>query len=234
MGQLMGIVGPLLLLGGAIFVFSKRCELLGLCGEVGGSSGTTSTEPTSGGTDETASNLDENGNFDTSSGAGCCVCEMQGDRVKCQKHGGEWYNPPAGPDGSNDQSVELSLKECNKTCGSNSTSPTDREKTEQKGVVCPSGQASVNGKCVSTSGRSKGGSSGSSSGSRMSPRTSTPKSSVTGSGQPIRPKGAAKTYFDANPRGYKPGGGSYYVRARSYFVDPYYVRPFTLYHRIAN
>jgi hypothetical protein len=248
MGQLMNIVGPLLLLGGAIFVVAKRCELLGLCGETAPDSGTTTDDSgvTSGGVDETASNLDEQGNWAGGSTKGCCVCEMQGDRVKCSKHGGAWYNPPAGPDGSNDQSVELSLKECNKTCGSSSTSLTDREKGEVGTVRCPSGQSSVNGRCVSSSSLSKGGGSSSSGGSKQSPKPAPKKSSVTGSGQPIKPKPGTgyADYFNANPKGYKPGGGTYYTYYpypqqrpryyRSYFVDPYYVRPFNLYHRIAN
>lgn len=241
----MNIVGPLLLLGGAIFVVSKRCELLGLCGETGGSSGIfgeASAEPTSGGVDETASNLNEQGNFNKNSGAGCCVCEMQGDRVKCQRHGGAWFNPPAGSGGSNDQSVELSLEECNKGCGSNASSPTDREKTEVGSVRCPTGYNSVNGKCQKITQASSG--TGKATGQNANTaKKSTPKSSVTGSGQQIKPKPGTSTanYFNANPKGYKPGGGTYYtyypIRRpvyRSYFVDPNYVRPFNLFHRIAN
>lgn len=226
----MGIVGPILLLGGAIYVFSKRCELLGLCGDIGGSSGDTSSgTDVAGNTDESASNLDANGNFDTSSGASCCHCEMQGDRVKCQKHGGAWYNPPALNGVSNDQSVELSLAACNATCGSNSTSQTDRDKNAVKGVKCAAGYSSVNGKCVKLGpNRTKGGAP--SGGSRLSP-----KPAAKSTPQKITPKPGSgyDTYFKANPKGYKPGGGTYYT-ARSYFVDPYYVRPFTLYHRIAN
>lgn len=242
----MGIVGPLLLLGGAVFVVAKRCELLGMCGDSEPDSGTISGEEvTSGGVDETTSNLDEQGNWAGGSSKGCCVCEMQGDRVKCQKHGGAWYNPPAMNGVSNDQSVELSLQACNATCGSSSTSLTDREKNEVKGVKCASGYSSVNGKCVKLgANRSKGGSAAGT-GSRMSPKpSSTPRTPArrpsTGnlgeSGtryvqQPVRATGSA-SYLNKGS-GYKPGGGTYYTY-RSYFVDPYNPRPFRLYHRIAN
>jgi hypothetical protein len=233
MGQLMGIVGPLLLLGGAIFVVAKRCELLGLCGETSPDSGTTTTDDsgvTSGGVDETASNLDEQGNWaGGSSSKGCCTCQMQGDRVKCRKHGGAWFNPPAVNGVSNDQSVELSLEACNSTCGSSSTSPTDREKNEVQQVKCASGYSSVNGKCVKLgSNRSKGGAVGTSSSSRMSPKpASCPSGQVrnklTGKcNTVITPATARYTYYP------------YPQQPRSYFVDPNYVRPFNLYHRIAN
>lgn len=233
MGQLMNIVGPLLLLGGAIFVVAKRCELLGLCGDTAPDSGDTGTTDdsgvTSGGVDETASNLDSQGNWaGGSSSKGCCVCEMQGDRVKCQRHGGAWFNPPAGPDGSNDQSVELSLKECNKGCGSNITSPTDREKNEVQGVRCASGYSSVNGKCVKLgSNRTKGGAVGTSSSSRISPAKPRSSGSSGGGGAGAGAGVRAGASFYA----YYPYPRRYY---RSYFVDPNYVRPFNLYHRIAN
>lgn len=248
MGQLMNIVGPLLLLGGAIFVVSKRCELLGLCGETGGSSGDTAAATddagvTSGGVDETASNLNEQGNWAGGSSKGCCVCEMQGDRVKCQRHGGAWFNPPAGEGGSNDQSVELSLAECNKGCGTTGSDKRTSNQQDVQEVKCPAGQVSTGGRCVTpSSNRTKGGGS-SSSGSRLSPRTTTTTRSTSPRTGNLGEKGTvyvkptpkaigSASYLNRNPS-YKPGGGSYYV-TRSYFVDPYYVRPFTLYHRIAN
>ena len=230
MGQLMGIVGPLLLLGGAIFVAAKRCELLGICGETDGSSGifgeasaaeeTVPAEGETGGVDETASNLNEQGNWAGGSSKGCCVCQMQGDKVKCQRHGGAWFNPPAGSGGSNDQSIELSLQECNKDCGTSATpNRSEREKTEVKSVRCPSGYASVNGRCVRTS---SSGSKGGGGGTVKSPTSGAcPKGQVrnklTGKcNTPITPATARYTYY------------------RSYFADPYNPRPFRLFHRIAN
>lgn len=216
------IINALLVVGGllgVVIVFQNRCSWLGLCGDslfpsASATTPTTTTTPvvTSGGVDETASNLDANGNWNGNTSAGCCVCEMQGDRIKCQRHGnGVWFNPPAGEDGSNDQSVELSLKECNKGCGSNITSETDRDKGKIEAVVCPSGYASVNGKCQKISG--KGGNT--SGGSKSSPAPAPKKSSVTGSGQKIKPQTGSgyDTYFNANPGGYKPGGGTYFAHA---------------------
>ena len=121
MGQLMNIVGPLLLLGGVIFVAAKRCELLGLCGETSPDSGDLDTTNMTG--DEILDEVNAGnitpvpGGVKTGGTKGCCTCEMQGDRVKCHRGDSQWFNPPAGPDGSNDQSIELSLKECNKGCG---------------------------------------------------------------------------------------------------------------------
>ena len=170
---------------------------------------------------------------------------MQGDRVKCRRHGGAWFNPPAGAGGSNDQSVELSLEECNKGCGTNATSPTDRERDEQKSVICPSGYTSVNGKCQKTTTASSGTGKGSGGNSRSS------SSRNTGSSSSRRPNSSSRTPARRPSTGSRAGVSagasiparraarytltSYYTPpVRSYFVDPYYVRPFTLYHRIAN
>src|SRR5690349_4729521 len=118
MGQLMGIVGPLLLLGGAIYVFSKRCELLGVCGDTAADSSVVpeaSAEPVA----ETTTPAATDGGTKTN---GCCTCSDQGGTVKCHTGDGNWFNPKAGEGGSNDHSVELSLQECNKQCGSKSSS----------------------------------------------------------------------------------------------------------------
>ena len=232
-----GILNTLLTVGVLVFgvvAFQHRCDWFQFCGDLGPAPAAAAEVPVvvdeagsvvAAGSDETASNLDENGNFDRSSGAGCCVCAMQGDRVKCQKHGGAWYNPPALNGQSNDQSVELSLQACNATCGSSSTSPADREKTEVKGVKCPSGYSSVNGKCVKLgANRSKGGGIG---GSKMSPKPA-PKPTP----QKITPKKGSgyDTYFKANRKGYKPGGGSYYAdEVAQAYMSRMNLTPYTAY-----
>ena len=238
----MDIVGPLLLLGGAIFVVSKRCELLGLCGETGDIVPEASAEEVPGNVDESASNRDENGNW-AGGNKSCCECAMQGDRVKCRRHGGEWFNPPAGPGGSNDQSVELSLEECNKGCGTTGTDPRIQERDEQKGVVCPAGYNSVNGKCVrssnTTSNANRDIRQGSSSGSgKATGRGNNTPSRRTPARRPSTGIGAGVSAGARIParRTARYTVASYYTPppVRSYFVDPNYIRPFTVYHRIAN
>ena len=207
----MGIVGPLLLLGGAIYVFSKRCELLGVCGDTAADSGTTTTTDAS--AEPVAATPEEVGkaaNPGMSQSRGCCECKMVGDRVKCQKNGdGNWFNPPAGEGGSNDQDIGLSLIECYKGCGSSST-------TKSKPTGNNSNPSANKPKTGNLGEKGTTYAKGGSKGSVVKPKA--------GSG--------AAQYFNANPKGYKPGGGTYYTR--SFFVDPNYVRPFNLYHRIAN
>jgi hypothetical protein len=222
MGQLMGIVGPILLLGGAIYVFSKRCELLGICGSTPADSGV--IPEASAATEEVVTDTNTPVTPDTTSAskAGCCECGMQGDRVKCRQNGGAWFNPPAGEGGSNDQSVALSLQECLKSCsGGSGTGSSSSSKNSTTAKTGSQGNPGSTTKGVQNK-----------------------NNSVTGSGQKINPpaktsSGAPnpyKSYVNANPKGYKPGGGTYYTtqQRRSYFVDPNYVRPFTLYHRIGN
>ena len=222
MGQLMGIVGPLLLLGGAIFVVSKRCELLGMCGDTGGDSGivpeaAAEEVPT---TTESAdtSPAGASGTTDVKR-TGCCTCGMQGDRVKCHRGDGVWFNPPAGSGGSNDQSVELSLAECNKGCGSSSTSGSKSASTGARAGV-RSGASIPKKPRLSASGNVGSGAGAGGNRSTSRPRTS---SSNTGKRPTMARPGGAVVKTGVSFYGY-----------RSYFVDPYYIRPFTLYHRIAN
>ena len=233
-----GILNTLLTVGllvGAVIAFQHRCDWFQFCGQdlFAPASAAEAVpvdevipeEGTTGGTDETSSNLNSQGNWAGGSSKGCCVCQMQGDRVKCQRHGGQWFNPPAGSGGSNDQSIELSLEECNKGCGSTGTSPTDREKNEVKAVKCAAGYSSVNGKCVKLgANRTKGGGdSGGGGGSRMSPRPAT-TTRTSSTPQKISPKPGTSTprYFNANPKGYKPGGGTYYASQTFYAIRPFH------------
>jgi hypothetical protein len=228
MGQLMNIVGPLLLLGGAIFVVSKRCELLGLCGETGGDSGVfpeasaTEEVPTEEETTSPVSDTPPSGNAKKS---GCCTCQMQGDRVKCHRGDAQWFNPPAGPDGSNDQSVELSLKECNKGCGGSSINK-GQGSTTGAGARA-SGSASIPSKPRLNA----SGSVGSGAGAGGTRRTSSSSSSKPRSSGSSSLGGGARVNAGASFYAYYPYPRPMY---RSYFVDPNYVRPFNLYHRIAN
>jgi hypothetical protein len=227
MGQLMNIVGPLLLLGGAIFVVAKRCELLGMCGETTPDSGTASEAVT----EEVIDNPDAAANADsgTLAGAsgktGCCECKMVGDRVKCQRHGqGEWFNPPAGEGGSNDLSVGLSLQECNKGCGSASTSKSSSGSGSTTGAGArASGSASIPKKPRLNASGSVGSGAGAG-GTRSSSSSSSKPRTSTGGGARVNAGASFYAYYPyPRPRYY-----------RSYFVDPNYVRPFNLYHRIAN
>lgn len=222
----MNIVGPLLLLGGAVFVVAKRCELLGMCGETTPDSGSTeeiSAEETPV-TEESPSPVSDTPASGNAKKSGCCVCQMQGDRVKCHRGDAQWFNPPAGEGGSNDQSVELSLKECNKGCGGSSINK-GQGATTGAGARA-SGSASIPKKPRLSasgsvgSGAGAGGSRSSSSSSRSS-SSSKPKTSSA------RPGGAV---VNAGASFY----GYYRPVYRSYFVDPYNPRPFRLYHRIAN
>ena len=220
----MNIVGPLLLLGGAIFVVSKRCELLGICGDVFADSGDTSIDDFV--TDDSSS--DDSSSSDSSgTGAsgttdvkrsGCCTCGMQGDRVKCHRGDGAWFNPPAGSGGSNDQDVDLSLEECKKGCSgsSSSSSGSSSSKSSTGARANVRGNASVSTPRLQASGNARAG------------------AGAGGSRTPSRSSTTTKRPSSARPGGAVVKAGASFYGYRSYFVDPYYVRPFTLYHRIAN
>lgn len=227
MGQLMNIVGPLLLLGGVIFVAAKRCELLGLCGETSPDSGDLDTTNMTG--DEILDEVNAGnitpvpGGVKTGGTKGCCTCEMQGDRVKCHRGDSQWFNPPAGPDGSNDQSIELSLKECNKGCGGSSINKGSG--TTAGAGARASGSASIPKKPrLSASGSVGSGAGAGGSRKSSSSRSSSSSKPKTSSARP----GGAVVNAGASFYGY------YKPVYRSYFVDPYNPRPFRLFHRIAN
>jgi hypothetical protein len=216
----MNIVGPLLLLGGAIFIVSKRCELLGLCGETGGDvTPEAAAEETP--TEETVSPVSDTSPSGNAKKSGCCTCQMQGDRVKCHRGDAQWFNPPAGSGGSNDQSVELSLEECNKGCGGSSINK-GQGSTTGAGARA-SGSASIPKKPRLSASGSVGSGAGAG-GTRRTSSSSKPRSSGSGSSL----GGGARVNAGASFYAYYPR------RMRSYFVDPYYVRPFNLCHRIAN
>lgn len=118
----VGVVGI------AIIGFQNRCEWFQLCND-GLGLGSASAAPTG---DTTNNYYNDDGtvngevaNPGISQSRGCCECKMVGDRVKCQKNGdGNWFNPPAGEGGSNDQDIGLSLIECYKTCSGSTTTAT--------------------------------------------------------------------------------------------------------------
>ena len=224
MGQLMNIVGPLLLLGGVIFVAAKRCELLGLCGETEGDSGVfPEAEATTETTEESPSPVSDTPASGNAKKSGCCTCQMQGDRVKCHRGDAQWFNPPAGEGGSNDQSVELSLKECNKGCGGSSINK-GQGATTGAGARA-SGSASIPKKPrLSASGSVGSGAGAGGSRKSSSSRSSSSSKPKTSSARP----GGAVVNAGASFYGY------YKPVYRSYFVDPYNPRPFRLFHRIAN
>jgi hypothetical protein len=219
MGQLMNIVGPLLLLGGAIFVAAKRCELLGLCGETPADSGDISGIAT----EDIPENMTAEEATDgvgklTGGKSGCCTCEARGEggKIHCHRGDNNWFNPPAGEGGSNDLNMSLSLIECNKGCGSASTSKSSSGSGSTTGAGArASGSASIPKKPrLSASGSvGSGAGAGGSRSSSSKPRT------TMGGGAGVS---AGASFY------------AYYPRVRSYFVDPYYIRPFNLYHRIAN
>jgi hypothetical protein len=204
------IINALLVVGllfGGVVLFQNRCSILGLCGE--GLFGTASAAPAA--TGETVINnylndpeSTENTGTQTGGKSGCCTCEMQGDRVKCHRGDNAWFNPPAGPDGSNDQDVNLSLKECNKGCGGNTipnngTEDDSKPATQQKKVATGSaGNPGSDTKGVQNKNNSVTGS-----GQKINP----PKTTSTGKPNPYA------SYVNANPGGYKPGGGTYFAQA---------------------
>jgi hypothetical protein len=221
----MNIVGPLLLLGGAIFVVAKRCELLGLCGETGGDSGILDTSEMTG--DEILDQVDA-GNITPVPGGkltggkkGCCTCEARGEggKIHCHRGDNNWFNPPAGSGGSNDFDMNLALAACNEGCGGSSSKSSSGSTTGAKAGVSSGAsipkKPKLNASGSVGSGAGAGGSRSSSSSSK--PRTSSGGSSLGGG---ARVNAGASFYT--------------YPRVRSYFVDPNYVRPFNLYHRIAN
>lgn len=222
MGKLMDIVVPVLLLGGAVYVFSKRCELLGICGELGSDVINASTEDTKLVTEDGTEVNDENqqsGATGSEATYKCCHCKMVGDRVKCEKNGdGNWINPPAGDSGSNDQDLTASANECSKGCGK----------------VSASGSAKIGSGAKSSGSGSSGGSSGgggsSSSGTRSPKPASTPRQGASAAAKGSTSVGKLSVSGSARIGA---GAGARYTQ-RSYFVDPNYVRPFNLYHRIAN
>ncbi len=186
-----------LMVGGAYVLISpeRRCEFLGLCGQEAAAvvAETPATE-----TAVVAETPDTTGDS-----KGCCECKMQGSTVKCLRNNtGSWFNPPPGTGGSNDQDVQLSLDECNKGCGD----PTGT------GLADPSKPATKQTKVATGSAGNPGS---------TTKGVQNKNNSVTGSGQKINPPaktstGAAnpyKSYVNANPKGYKPGGGTYYANA---------------------
>lgn len=201
------IINALLVVGGllgVVIVFQNRCSWLQLCGDSLFPSASATPATTTTPTTTTNNYYNEDGTVngqavspDMTSSRGCCECKMMGDRVKCQKNGdGNWFNPPAGPDGSNDQSIDLSLLECYKTCGSSSSSsssskssmPSNGSKESSKQNKPSTGNLGDKGTTYA-----KGGSSG----SVVKPKAGT----------------GAADYFNANPKGYKPGGGTYFAHA---------------------
>lgn len=213
----MNIVGPLLLLGGAVFVIAKRCELLGMCGETPADSGDISAEEVPAEESTTTSPVSDTPPSGNAKKSGCCVCQMQGDRVKCHRGDAQWFNPPAGEGGSNDQSVELSLQECNKGCGGSSINKGSGSTTGAGARA--SGSASIPKKPR----LSASGSVGSGAGAGGTRKSSSSSKTTT-----KRPPGGAVVNAGASFYGY------YKPVYRSYFVDPYNPRPFRLFHRIAN
>lgn len=218
----MNIVGPLLLLGGAIFVAAKRCELLGLCGE---------TTPDSGSTEEiSAEEIPENMTAEeatdgvgklTGGKSGCCTCEARGEggKIHCHTGDGNWFNPAAGSGGSNDFNMSLSLIECNKTCGGSSSS-----KSSSSGSTTGAKAGVSSGASIPKKPRlSASGSVGSGAGAGGTRKSSSSSKTTT-----KRPPGGAVVNAGASFYGY------YKPVYRSYFADPYNPRPFRLFHRIAN
>lgn len=199
------------LLGVAFIGFQNRCTWFGLCGNLFGSASATPAPVDTGAVTNNYYNDDGtvNGpavNPGLTMSGNCCECKMVGDRVKCQKNGdGNWFNPPAGPDGSNDQSVDLSLLECRKTCGTTTTTTTPAKSTmPSNGSAESSKQNKPKTGNLGDKGTTyaKGGSSG----SVVKPKAGT----------------GAADYFNANPGGYKPGGGTYF--AQSYYNTIHRIR----------
>lgn len=200
------IINGLLVVGlliGGVVVFQNRCSILGLCGDLFGSAAAQTATPATGSTGETVNNYynadgtvnGQAANPGLTMSTKCCECKMVGDRVKCQKNGdGNWFNPPAGPDGSNDQSVDLSLLECQKTCGGTTT-------TTPKTTMPSNGS-----KESSQQNKPKTGNLG-------DKGTTYAKGGSTGSVVKPKPNTGAADYFNANPKGYKPGGGTYFAHA---------------------
>lgn len=209
-----GILNALLTIGvlvGGVILFQHRCDWLQFCGPIGGIPAAAAETVEVAGEEVPVATEETVTNAATSQSGGCCKCEMQGDRVKCMRNNdGIWFNPPAGAGGSNDQSVELSLQECNTACNVSGTpNASEREATETKTVVCPAGQGSVNGKCQVVSG--KGGTGG---GSKSSPKpapkqSNTPKTGNLGEKGTVyvapKPKATGSASYLNKGGTYKPG-----------------------------
>lgn len=135
------IINALLLVGGlgfAVIAFQNRCTWFGLCGD--GLFGSANAAPVG---DIVTNVYDSEGNLNpaedgvfgndaVSGSSGCCTCEMQGEKVKCHRGDGEWFNPPAGEGGSNDTDVGLSLQECNKGCNGSNSNTTSKSSSSPK------------------------------------------------------------------------------------------------------
>lgn len=218
-----------LIIGGAVVLINpdNRCNYLGLCGQ------TAAAEPV---LETTTGTIEAPVAEDTSSGdsgpgdgtrksRGCCVCEMQGDRVKCQKSGtGVWFNPPAGSGGSNDKDLDLSLDECNKggCSGNTSTGSGIKATGSVKAGAGAGGNKSSSGGGSSGGGGGGGSKSTGGAGSGSGVKTgasvkrgstsSRPRSSGAGSGAGVRT--GVSLYTMSND-------GHYYQMPQSYYTGIY-------------
>lgn len=217
----MGIIGPLLFLGAGALALIHRCDWFQICGNpfqsasaAGG--GTTTTTSSSDPLGLPNTNDESSAAINATSNAvkkGCCVCrrDSNGD-ARCSRNGGAYTRYASAP-----QDLSKATDICYSGCsGSGKLSTTQT-------VRCPSGYTSVNGKCQKVTLSTKGGNPPSSSKSSSS---NTPKSTSTVNPQPGTD---IYNYYNANPKGYKPGGGTYFTT--SYFSN---IRQYPLYHRLAN
>lgn len=205
------IINALLVVGllfGGVVLLQNRCSILGLCGD--GLFGSANAAPVGGGETITNNYYDANGdgntdpqtdniagNDATEATVGCCHCKFVGDRVKCEVNGdGSWFNPPAGSNGSNDQNVGWSAQDCYASkCKGGSTSTSQKSTTAKTGSQGNPGSDKVG---VKNKNNDVVGS-----GQKINP----PKTTSSGAPNPYA------SYVNANPGGYKPGGGSYFTQA---------------------
>ena len=204
------IINALLVVGllfGGVVLIQNRCSILGLSGEgLFGTASAASAPPVTVNVEApipvTEDGIEINDANQQSGATGsestykCCHCKHMDGRVKCERNGdGKWFNPPAGSSGSNDQDLTASANECSKGCGGSTTTPS------------------------TNSTRVKVGSDGNPGSDKVGVQNK--NNSVTGSGQKINPPKTTSTgkpnpyasYVNANPGGYKPGGGSYFAQA---------------------
>ncbi len=214
------IINALLVVGllfGGVVLFQNRCSILGLCGEgLFGTASAASAAPAPTTTGDTITNIydtDGDGNTEPQNDniagndaveatVGCCHCKFVGDRVKCEVNGdGSWFNPPAGSNGSNDQNVGWSAQDCYASkCKGTTTSTTPQKSTTAK--TGSQGNPGSEKKGVQNKNNSVVGS-----GQKINP----PKTTSSGKPNPYA------SYVNANPGGYKPGGGTYFAHQQAYF-----------------